>query len=59
MRCDVPTSVTILIAHPNLSGMWLGVAPRTELKKTLSKEIEQSAQNIITNLVSRMTYMTT
>jgi hypothetical protein len=41
-----------------LSGMWLDVAPRTEPKKTLFIDIELSAQNIITKVVSRKTSMT-
>ena len=32
-KVDVPNSVPILIAHMYLSGLWLGVAPRTTIKK--------------------------
>jgi len=49
----------MFIGHPNLSGMWLGVAPRTELKQTVFEEIELSAQNIMTSLGSGMIYITT
>ena len=38
-KVDVPNSVPILIAHMYLSGLWLGVAPRTTIKKTSVWEV--------------------
>jgi lipopolysaccharide export system protein LptC len=33
-KVKVPNSVTNLVRHLYLSGMWSGVAPRTNIKKT-------------------------
>ena len=44
--------LVILIKHLQLSGMWLGVAPRIDTKKTYLKETGLHAQNMITILGS-------
>ena len=64
-KIDVSNLVPYLSWTPiYVSGTWLGVAPRTDTKKTCLKEIGLHAQNMISilgSIVSMIgrTYMTT
>ena len=64
IKVNTLTPLPFLLGHLCLSGLWLGVPPSTDSKKTwVNKEIALHAQNIITIVGSRVniiggTYMT-
>jgi hypothetical protein len=52
IKVDNPYSLLSVLGHVYLSGVWAGVASRTNTKKTCLREIGLCAQNTIRILVS-------